>query len=67
MATIQVVQSNSQTLLIVLASAWPVTPTTAATWKEHLLATILCRCHHPFKRGGEKERRERGRLTLSGC
>eukprot|EP00064_Thunnus_orientalis_P000008 superscaffoldBa00000001_g8 len=55
MATIQLVQSNSHTLLLIaLASAWPVTPTTAATWKAHLLATILCRCHPPFKRRGER-------------
>ncbi|KAG7243069.1 hypothetical protein INR49_016444 [Caranx melampygus] len=56
MATIQLVQSNSHTLLIALASAWPVTPTTAATWKAHLLATILCRCHPPFKSEGKEGR-----------
>lgn len=55
-AIVQLVQSNSHTLLIALASAWPVTPTTAATWKAHLLATILCRCHPPFKSEGKEGR-----------
>lgn len=54
MATIQLVQSNSHTLLIALASAWPVTPTAAATWKAHLLATILCCCHPPLKSEGKR-------------
>lgn len=56
MATIQLVQSNSHALLIALASAWPVTPTAAATWKAHLLATILCCCHPPFKSKGKEGR-----------
>lgn len=56
MATVQVVQSNSHTLLIALASACPVTPTTAATWKAHLVATILCRCHPRFKSEGKEGR-----------
>lgn len=56
MATIQFVQSNSHTVLIALATAWPVTPTTAATWKAHLVATILCRCHPPFKSEGKEGR-----------
>lgn len=57
MASIQVVQSNSHTLLMVLASACPVTPTTAATWKAHFAR------HHfmplspsPQEREGERER-----------
>lgn len=29
-----------------------ITSTTAATWKAHLLTTILCRCPPPFKEGG---------------
>ena len=53
-ATIQLVQSNSHALLIALASVWPVTPTAAATWKAHLLATILCCCHPPFKSEGKE-------------
>lgn len=60
MATVQVVQSNSHTRLIALASACPVTPTTGATWKAHLVATILCRCHPRFK-SEEKEGRWKGK------
>ena len=55
-ATVQLVQSNSHTLLIALASARPVTPTAPATWKAHLLATILCRCHPPFNSEGREGR-----------
>lgn len=31
-------------------------PRAAATWKAHLLATILCRCHPPFKSEGKEGR-----------